>query len=152
MENDEVISILNDLIETAKDGQKGFMAAANGLNDASLKTLLTQYSEERANMAGELQQLTRDLGGDPDESGSVSGSVHRGWINIKQAVTGKDTAAIISEAERGEDVAKESFQKALGKDLPADVRPIIERDYAKVKAAHDRVRALEISYQQRKAA
>ena len=45
------------------------------------------------------------LGGRPEEGGSVSGAVHRGWMNIKDAVAGHDDKAIIAEAERGEDVA-----------------------------------------------
>jgi uncharacterized protein (TIGR02284 family) len=69
--------------------------------------------------------------------------VHRGWINIKAAVTGKDEGAIISECERGEDVAKRNYQHALEQTLPSDVRLLIERQYMQVKDAHDHVRSLE---------
>jgi uncharacterized protein (TIGR02284 family) len=93
--------------------------------------------------AAELKAKVRSLGGDPETSGSVAGSLHRGWVNVKSAITGKDEAAVLAECERGEDVAKRSYEGALKKkDLPADVRTMVERQYQGVKQNHDRVRAL----------
>ncbi|HKF95481.1 MAG TPA: PA2169 family four-helix-bundle protein, partial [Gammaproteobacteria bacterium] len=89
----------------------------------------------------------RRLGGDPDTSGSASGAAHRAWVNVKSAVTGKDDKAILQEVERGEDVAVESYQKALKKDLPADIRALVERQYQGVQENHNRVRDLRDQYQ-----
>ena len=69
--------------------------------------------------------------------------VHRGWINIKSAVTGEDEAAVISECERGEDSAVEAYEEALETDLPNDVKVIVSRQFSQVKEAHDRIRSLE---------
>jgi uncharacterized protein (TIGR02284 family) len=82
-------------------------------------------------------------GGDPEKMGSVSGSLHRGWINIKSLVTGGDDGAIIAEAERGEDAAKRAFEDALKADLPAGTRELVQQQSAIVHTAHDEVRALE---------
>lgn len=141
--NDEVISTLNGLIETCRDGQNGFKAAAEGVDDSALKQLFYGYSQQRASFVGELQDEVRRLGGDPENSGSVAASLHRGWIDIKSAVTGGDDSSIISECERGEDSAVKTYSDALGKDLPAGVRPVVERQFASVKEAHDRIRSLE---------
>jgi uncharacterized protein (TIGR02284 family) len=84
------------------------------------------------------------LGGDPENTGSVAATLHRGWINIKSAVTGADENAVIAECERGEDSAVSNYQDALNdQNLPADIRSIVERQYTQIKDAHDRVRALE---------
>ncbi len=56
---------------------------------------------------------------------------------------GKDDAAVLAECERGEDVAKSSYQKALEKDLPPDIRAIVQRQYQGVLQHHDTVRSLE---------
>jgi uncharacterized protein (TIGR02284 family) len=146
MDNDQAISTLNSLIETLKDGQEGFRAAAEGLTDPQTKAIFQQYARERAQMAQELQAEVRALGGDPEKAGSMSGSVHRGWINIKSAVTGKDDASIISEAERGEDVAKRAYDEALKASLPASVTAVVSRQAVQVRAAHDKVRSLERSF------
>ena len=143
MDNTKAISTLNSLIETLKDGEEGFRTAAEGLTDPQAKAVFQQYSRERAQMAQELQAEVRTLGGDPEQAGSMSGSVHRGWINIKSAVTGKNDASIIAEAERGEDIAKNAYAEAIKTALPPSVSAIISRQAVKVREAHDRVRSME---------
>lgn len=140
--NADVISTLNNLIETCKDGQNGFQVAAEGVENSNLKSLFYEYSQQRAKFAGELQALVRELGGDPENSGSVTATLHRGWINIKSVVTGKDDTAILNECERGEDVAKKAYQDASAMNLPSNVSTVIQRQAGEVKEAHDRVRDL----------
>ena len=143
MNNENTISTLNNLIATVKDGQNGFQTAAEGVTDPQVKATFLEYSRQRAQMTRELQDEVRGLGGDPEKDGSVAASLHRGWINIKSTVTGKDEHAIIAEAERGEDVAKAEFEKALKEPLPPQVLALVQRQAALVRAAHDRVRAME---------
>jgi uncharacterized protein (TIGR02284 family) len=140
--NDDVISTLNNLIETCKDGQNGFQTSAEGLQNSNLKSTFYEYSQQRAQYLGELQTLVRELGGDPENSGSTAAALHRGWINIKSAVTGQDDAAILNEAERGEDVAKDQYKKALEMSLPSNITSVLQRQYQGVQAAHDNVKAL----------
>lgn len=143
MNNDNAISTLNNLIETCKDGENGFRTAADGVKNAELKTLFTTYSQQRAKFAAELQGEVRGLGGDPEKTGSVVASLHRGWIDIKSAVTGEDEAAVIAECERGEDSAKANYEEALKETLPANIKSTIERQYGQVKEAHDRIRDMK---------
>lgn len=143
MQNDNQISVLNNLIETCKDGELGFRTAAEGLKSADIKAKFLDYSRQRAEMVRELQAEVRRLGGDPEKSGSVSGSLHRGWLDIKSVITGKDDHAIVAEAERGEDVAKSVYESALNETLlPASARTIVQQQAAKVRLAHDQVRDL----------
>lgn len=141
----DTISTLNNLIETCKDGELGFKTAADGLESPTTKAKFLEYSRQRAEMARELQAEVRRLGGDPEQSGSVAGSVHRGWLDIKSAVTGKNDHAIIAEAERGEDVAKAAYEKALKETLDSGTRTVVQQQSAKVKQAHDLVRDLRDS-------
>jgi|SRR5215213_8809403 len=143
-DNDNAISTLNNLIETCKDGQNGFQAAADGVKNNDLKTLFHTYSQQRGEFAGELASEVRRLGGDAEKTGSIAASLHRGWIDIKSAVTGEDENAVISECERGEDSAVRNYEDALrDEDLPADIRSIVERQFAQVREAHNRIRSLE---------
>ncbi|HJE29487.1 PA2169 family four-helix-bundle protein [Stutzerimonas nitrititolerans] len=142
MDTKETISVLNDLIETSKDGEKGFRECAEDLKRADLKTTMMQRSQDCASAAAELQQLVRTLGGDPETSSSVAGDLHRRWVDLKSMVTGKDDEAILNECERGEDVALKSYRKALDKDLPADIRVVVQRQFQGVQRNHDQVKAL----------
>lgn len=142
MTNDNTISTLNNLIETCKDGQDGFKEAAEGVERADLKSLFYECSQQRSQFAGELQSLVRENGGDPENTGSVAAAIHRGWINIKSAVTGKDETAILNECERGEDSAVSAYKSALEEDLPANVRTIVQNQANTVKATHDKIKGL----------
>lgn len=140
---DDVISTLNNLIETCKDGQNGFQTAADGVKNPELKTLFHTYSQQRAQFAGELQAEVQRMGGDPESAGSLAATIHRGWINIKSTVTGEDEGAVIAECERGEDSAVSNYKEALGQTLPQNIRDIVESQYRQVQEAHDRIRTLE---------
>lgn len=142
IDNDSVISTLNGLIETCKDGQEGFKEASAGVENSELKSYFSERALERSKYAGDLQALVQTLGGDPEKSGSVAGAIHRGWMNIKTAVVGKDEASILNECERGEDSAKATYQKALDETLPDYVRETIQNQYQGVLASHDQVKMM----------
>ena len=126
-----------------KDGETGFKTAAEGLQDPQVKSLFQQYSRQRAEMARELQVEVRRLGGDAEKAGTFAGAAHRGWINIKSVVTGKDDGSIIAEAERGEDAAKADYDEALHAPLSAQTLALVREQSMKIHDAHDRVRSLE---------
>ena len=142
MNNDDVISTLNDLIETCKDGEQGFRTCAEDIKDTQMRSFFTSRAQSCAEAAAELQQEVRALGGNPETSSSISGAMHRRWVDIKGLVTGKDDEAILNECERGEDVAKRSYADALAKPLPANIKAIVERQYSGVLKNHDQVKAM----------
>lgn len=142
--NEDVIATLNGLIETCKDGQEGFQTAVEGVKNLQYKHLFNEYAKQRMQFVSELQDEVRSLGGDPEQTGSIAASLHRGWIHMKSAVTGEDEGAILAECERGEDSAVKAYEEALKEGLPANVAPIVERQYHLIRQAHDRIRALEL--------
>ena len=142
MDRDDVIATLNDLIETSKDGDEGFRTCADNVKNPTLKTFFLEKAERCREGAAQLQAIVREMGGDPEHSGSVSGAMHRFWVNIRGSISGMDDHAILAECERGEDTAKQSYQNALRQDLPGDVRTVIERQFREVQANHDRIKEL----------
>lgn len=142
------IKTLNKLLEIAEDGEHGYKTAADGLKNPDLRRLFLEYSQQRTRIIEELREEARRLGGDPKDSGTLAGKMHRGWINLKSAAAGEDEAAVIAEVERGEDAAVRTYEEALEEEgLPPDVRAMIERQYAQIKVAHDRIRDLEKAHQ-----
>lgn len=144
--NKSAISTLNDLIETCKDGANGFRAAAESVTHPDAKALFTSRVPIIERSAAELQAEVRRLGGDAEQSGTVAAAVHRGWIGLKSAVTGKDEAAIITECERGEQLAVTNYEDALKKDLPAETRAIVEAQHRGTVSNLEKVRALGVAY------
>src|SRR5437764_8705600 len=137
----EVISTINGLIETLKDGEKGFKEAADAVKDPQLKSLFQEYSQQRHRFASELQAEAQSLGEPkPEKSSSSAGAMHRAWINLKSAVTSGDDKAILSECERGEDSAVHEYEEAMSDGLTGTVGEIVARQFTEIKSAHDRVR------------
>jgi uncharacterized protein (TIGR02284 family) len=69
-----------------------------------------------------------EYGGKAEDSGSVAGAVHRGWVSVRDALSGTSDQAILDECERGEDVALSRYRKAMKREeLPAAVRQVVER-------------------------
>lgn len=141
MDSDKVLDVVEDLIETCKDGQKGYQDAASHVKRSDLQTYFNQQSLERASFAGELESELIRLG-KPDKkvSGSVGAALHRAWIDTKVSLGGDKT--ILDSVEAGEDSAKESYQKAVTSDLPEDIAQIVRRQAASVQRAHDKVKTL----------
>ena len=142
-----VASVLNDLIETCKDGEKGYQSAAEKAKDASLKSLFAKYAAQRSGYVQELQSQVSTLGEKPATSGHVSASLHRGWIAVKEAVSSDEDKTLIFECEAGEDAAMKNYKEALAKGLPASVEQLIQRQFAGVQEAHGVIRDMKHSLQ-----
>ena len=122
MNKDDVVSTLNELIGTCKDGEHGFKTCTEDFNNPELKSTFSNRAQECAIGATELQQLVRNYGGEPETKSSMSATLHRSWMDLKSSITGKDELGVLEECERGEDIALKSYHNALEEDLPQDVR------------------------------
>lgn len=146
MTRNELISTLQDLIETSKDGERGFSTCAENVDAPELKSVFLEAAIRCQKAAADLQDIVRRLGGNPDEGSSLASSAHRAWIDIKSAITGKDEDSILAEIERGEQFAEQSYRNALVEDLPDEIRTIIEAQYQGLQGNLNRIRALRARY------
>lgn len=134
-----------ELVETLKDGEKGFAEAAEKLRDSDRPQwaeTMQRLSAERAGFHREIVQMGHEYGDDVDESGSVAAAVHRGWLSLKDALTGDDAGSVLKAAETGEDHAVKEYEKALEQDLSAGFRDVVQRQHAAVVKGRDEVKAL----------
>jgi conserved hypothetical protein len=138
-----IASVLNSLIEICKDGQEGYQDAAERVTNVDYKSLFTELASQRQLFIGELRRLVMAQGESVEDSGSIAGAVHRGWLDLKAAVTSGDEHALLEECERGEDFAVARYRVALEHDeLPENIQRMIAQQYSGVQAAHDRVKEL----------
>lgn len=147
MASNKTVSVLNDLIEVSKDGEQGFRKAAEDAKTAQLKSMFLECADDISRGINELQSEVSTMGGRPETSGSMTGALHRGWIDVKSAVVDRTDLAILEECERGEDVAKQRYSEALNEDeIDMRARALIERQYQGVLRNHERVRDLRNRY------
>ena len=141
----KVKSTLEKLIEVLRDSHQGFLELEKHLKDEGARTFFLKETQERANFAAELENELHRMGvKDVHQSGSVTGSIHRGWGELKAKLGGGDHA-LLATAEQGEDSIKKSYKEALDEHLPADVREILTRQQAHIQAGHDKVKAMRDS-------
>lgn len=145
MDSKTVNDKLQYLLGTLRDGQNGFKDAADHATDPNLKALFTERAAQRAALAADIEQKLIAMGDSP-RGGSVGAALHRTWLNVRDALTGRDDYAVVAECERGEDVAIQNYQDVLNEpDLPADIHSFVEAQYTQVKASHDQIRDMKQS-------
>jgi uncharacterized protein (TIGR02284 family) len=140
---EEIIERLNGLIETARDGERGYLTAAADVKNSELRSIFEEYAEQRRKFVRELEAEVERLGGRPVESGSVAAAVHRGWIDLKGAISGGGVHAIVAACETGEDAAQAAYERVVNLDISGATRTLVERQWRQIQEAHQRMRHLK---------
>jgi len=144
MSTDEKIT--KSLIQTLEDGKEGFAKAAVRLAEterSDLSAKFNGYSTQRDGFANELKSLAAQYGDEIDKSGTIAGTLHRGWMTLKDVLAGDNPEGVLDVAEQGEDHAVAEYEKALADtEMSEGLRVVVQRQFLAVKAAHDEVRDL----------
>ena len=149
--NDKASRAINDLVETCKDGMKGYETAAESVENPQIKAELSRFSQQRAQFANELQTQAYQMGISSQPQNTlegaaldVAGAVHRGWINLKSAVTGHDSKAVLNECENGDAAALKTYEQALMvENLPGNIKDVIEKQHSEILEAKNKITALK---------
>jgi uncharacterized protein (TIGR02284 family) len=135
---------LNTLIGTLIDSIQGYQKAAADTSNARFAEMFNARAQERQQALTQLQAAVARMGGNPEDDGTTAGAMHRGWMNLKEAVLGQDDETIVKTVEEGEDYLKAKFETALDNvDLPAEARMAVEEAWTSVRAGHDEMSALK---------
>ena len=140
---DTTARALTDLLNLNRTSTKGYQEAAEEVKNPELKSQLSQYSQQRAGFVSDLERYAQQYGINASGSNTVeslatdaAAAVHRGWINIKSAITGQDDSAVLEAAETGEATALKGYEAALSaKDLPTDVQSVLRKQHGEVLEA-----------------
>lgn len=135
--NNEIIGDLKGLVNILNDGKEGYTSAGETTESTELKSLFLTYAAQRAAFAEELKAHLAAHGGESDnESGGVLGALHRTWIDIKQAFSSKEDAAILGAIETGEQAAIDKFDAALDHpETHADHIELLQRQRTAIREA-----------------
>ena len=143
VDRSDVLDTVRDLIDTCRDGEKGFREAADHAKRPDLKSMFLEVSRQRAEFARTLESDLAALSPEKSEKheGHVVGALHRAWIDTKTAL-GAGDQAILEWLEQGEDYAKGKYEKALSKGLPSQLLSTVRNQAQSVISTHDRVKAM----------
>lgn len=142
MNNQEIVSLLNELIETCKNGEYGFQACAERAESGALQSLFRTRAIECRDAASVLQSHVLQYGGNPEIDGTTAGALHRGWVNLRAKLTDSTDSILLNETERAEDRALAKYRDAMSKNLPQLIATEIDRQLRGVQANHDQIKRL----------
>ncbi len=131
-------AVLNHLIETCRDGERGFTAAATYVQNVSLKMMFTELAAQRATFAAQLLPHSQRLGGDPPADGTRVASLHRGWMAIEEMLR-HDDRLILDEVERGDRATLRVYEDAVSGMLPPETRDLVQRQLDELAETHARI-------------
>ncbi len=147
MNTNESIDILNNLIILNNDRIDGYKAAYSETYKEELRDLFTKFEQTSLECKSDLESEIKRLGGTPKEGTMILGKLHRGWMDIKAAITGSDSEAILGSCEYGEQTIIKAYEDALEEDIE-DVTheqkvmlnhqlTLLRDDYEKIKSMQD---------------
>ena len=136
-------AVLNHLIETCKDAERGFRHVAEHAKDPVMKSLFLDIASQRAGFAADLLPFAQRLGGADAHDGTAGGALHRTWIDLRSAIFRNDSTAILFEAERGESFSRGVYKEALDGLLPPTARELVENQFTELQKTADRLKQLE---------
>jgi uncharacterized protein (TIGR02284 family) len=142
LSHSDVVDVLNDLLENARDGEYGFKTCAEQVETGRAKELFVARAASCRKAGEELVQLIRQYGGEPASGGTAAGALHRGWVQVKGTVGVDSELSILESCERGEDTAVARYRKALKEALPADVLAVVLAQADGAQKNHDEIRDL----------
>jgi uncharacterized protein (TIGR02284 family) len=136
-------AVLNHLIETCKDAERGFRHVADYATDPAVKSLFLDIASQRGRFAADLLPHAQRLGGAREAEGTAAGALHRTWIDLRSAVSRDHLGSVVHEAERGEHFSLGVYRNALDGLLPPTVRDVVESQYQEIVTTGLRLRALD---------
>lgn len=136
-----LISALNDLLETNYDAEEGYKTAAKDVDNLPLHEFFKQKAHERYDFGHVIKEEIELSGGKPEKGSSFKGDLHRAWMGVKAAIAAKKYKAVLQECEKGEEAALDKYDKVLKETtMPERTREkmlnqykIIEEDLEEIK-------------------
>lgn len=142
MNNGKILNILNDLVQTSRDGAAGFRTCAADAKDPALKLYFQDRAQSCDDAVRTLNTEIKHYGGNLNTFGSAVAMVHRRWIDLQTILGNRDNLTVLEECVRGEALAFRAYEEALREEMPDSLRTCLNDQYEGVRRNHERVREL----------
>jgi uncharacterized protein (TIGR02284 family) len=132
------ITVLNSLIETTIDSVDGYRRSAQEATSSRFSAAFLERANEREQVVSQLRDRVRQLGGNPEDDGSVLAAAHRAFLSLRDKITGSDDTAVVAEVDHGESYLNGKWEAALRDDrLSAETRSLVQSCYDSVRRGHE---------------
>lgn len=143
--SEEIANKLNALLEKNYDAEAGYKKAAEDVKNETLKTFFNSRAKDRYDFGHELKEEIRSFGQEPDKGTSLTGDLHRAWMDLKSTFTSEKEEAILEEAVRGEKAAVKEYNEIINdKEVPPSTANLLIKQRNSVEAALKKAEGLEL--------
>ncbi|MGA8027853.1 MAG: PA2169 family four-helix-bundle protein [Bryobacteraceae bacterium] len=142
MADNGTIDQLNHLVHINKDSEAGFRTAAENVKNSEIETLFAGYAKQHAKFVTELQNEIERLGGSASDSGTLGGALHRGWMDVKSAISGHSAASMLSACENGEQSAEAAYAEVADSNPTGQTHTLISKHREQIRGFLARLRRL----------
>lgn len=146
IKNQEIVDDLNDLVKINNDRIQGYEKAIEDNKDPQLDDLFRHYVIQSQKFRSQLAEHIVRIDGlavTDATSTDVGSKIHRAWIDIKSAITGKDRDTVLSSVEFGESMAVEAYKDAIEKDhIPAYIKEDLTTQLGELNEAYGKMKAM----------
>ena len=147
IKNEDIVDDLNELVKINNDRIQGYLKAVEDTEDAQLDHLFNEMIVQSQNFRSQLADHIVRIDGTAvtdTTSTDVGSKIHRAWIDIKSAVTGKDRDTVLSSVTFGENAAVEAYESAVENDkLPAYIKEDISAQLSQLKVSRDKMESMK---------
>lgn len=130
MDPQKTIDDLNFLIAVNADRIEQFQTAKDDAQAPRLRELFRRIALESAGHIAQLTACIRAEGGTVEQGTTLSGKLHRLWVDVRAALSGHDAVAIAGAIQCAEKATLEAYDRILEEshhDLPEPIFDLLQR-------------------------
>jgi uncharacterized protein (TIGR02284 family) len=122
---EKIIDTMNDLIKLDLSAVSAYEQAIDACENQEFKLKLEEFKGDHHRHVRDLSVQVKSMGGEPAVTRDIKGFL----IEAFTAITSHGDRSAILTMRGNEELTNRSYASALEKDLPVDVRTIVEQNY-----------------------
>lgn len=134
---------LKNILEKNIDAGKGFGKAAELAEKDALKNFFRKRAKERKEFAEDLQRELRNHYSFKEENGSLTGTIHRTWMDVKSFFSGNADEAMLEEALKAERKSLEEYEHVLNENsFPMAIGALLRDQKMRIQVDLNKIESL----------
>ena len=135
---------LNHLVHVNREAEAGLLTAARTIKNSELETLFDGIAKQHAKFLTELESEIGRQGGSTHDSASspVGEAVHRGWTDLKAAVSGNSAGSLLASCDGTEQSVEVAYTDAVDDNPTGRTHTFLSKHLHEIKELRSRLHRL----------
>lgn len=134
---------LHELVLVAREGCEFYTSAADRVRSDRLRALFQEMAAARSRLAADLELHLQAQGARPVAPTRFGTQLRRLYVDLLARTADDRDAEYVAQLEEVEDGLLQAFEDAVAEARAPEIRSVLEHHLPRVRANHDRVRAMK---------